>query len=107
MKVLLTQKQALSVAWEAKQLLGQPTEEEGGTGGVLPDTARDWLAALRLGEGVPFQYLVLDDRLLPAESIRFFYLDRNWTDAERHRHRHERRSPVLPGGALSIRIPVS
>jgi hypothetical protein len=88
-KVLLTQKQALSVAWEAKQLLGQPTEEEGGTGGVLPDTARDWLAALRLGEGVPFQYLVLDDRLLPAESIRFFYLDRNWTDA-------------LVAGALSV-----
>jgi hypothetical protein len=87
-KVLLTQKQALSVAWEAKQLLGQSTEE-GGTGGVLPDTARDWLAALRLGEGVPFQYLVLDDRLLPAESIRFFYLDRNWTDA-------------LVAGALSV-----
>jgi hypothetical protein len=87
-KVLLTQKQALSVAWEAKQLLGQ-SGEAGGTGGILPDTALNWLAALRLGEGVPFQYLVLDDRLLPAESIRFFYLDRNWTDA-------------LIAGALSV-----
>lgn len=88
MKVLLNEKQALSVAWEAKQLLGQPAEE-GGTGGILPETARNWLAALRLTEGVPFQYLVLDDRLLPAESIRFFYLDRNWTDA-------------LVAGALSV-----
>jgi hypothetical protein len=87
-KVLLTQKQALSVAWEAKQLLGQSGEADE-TGGILPDTASHWLAALRLGEGVPFQYLVLDDRLLPAESIRFFYLDRNWTDA-------------LIAGALSV-----
>jgi hypothetical protein len=30
--------------------------------------------------GVPFDYLVPDARLLPDESIRFFYLDRSWTD---------------------------
>jgi hypothetical protein len=71
MKVLLTRQQALSAAWDAKALLGQ-SGEAGPTGGILPDTASDWLAALRLGEGVPFQHLVLDDRLLPAESIRFF-----------------------------------
>jgi hypothetical protein len=29
---------------------------------------------------VPFEYLIPDPRLLPDESIRFFYLDRSWTD---------------------------
>jgi hypothetical protein len=86
-QVTLTGKDALSLGWEAKQLLTQPPAD-GGTG-LLPDGARDWLAALRLLEGVPFQDLVVDDRLLPPESIRFFYLDRNWTDA-------------LVAGALSV-----
>jgi hypothetical protein len=48
---------------------------------VLPDGARSWLAALRLLSGVPFQHLVPDERLLPQESVRFFYIDRGWTDA--------------------------
>jgi hypothetical protein len=39
-----------------------------------------FLSHLRLLVGVPFDYLVADDRLLPDESIRFFYLDRSWTD---------------------------
>ncbi|MFE9999691.1 hypothetical protein [Streptomyces avermitilis] len=46
-----------------------------------PDDVLDWLARLRLLEGVPFAYLVTDERLLPLESARFFFLDRNWTDA--------------------------
>ena len=29
---------------------------------------------------MPFHYLVPDARMLPAESVRFFYLDRTWTD---------------------------
>jgi hypothetical protein len=32
-------------------------------------------------EGVPFAHLIPDSELLPPESIRFFYLDREWTDA--------------------------
>jgi hypothetical protein len=32
-------------------------------------------------EGVPFANLVADSELLPAESIRWFYLDRRWSDA--------------------------
>jgi hypothetical protein len=55
----------------------------------LPEVVDDWLGRLRLLYGVPFSYLVPDARLLPAESIRFFYLDRNWTDR-------------LVDGALSI-----
>jgi hypothetical protein len=36
---------------------------------------------LRLLDGVPFAYLAADSQLLPKESIRWFYLDRRWTDA--------------------------
>ena len=36
---------------------------------------------LRLLDGVPFAYLVADTELLPMESIRWFYVDRRWTDA--------------------------
>ena len=46
----------------------------------LPDYATAFLAHLRLLVGVPFEYLIPDTRLLPDESIRFFYLDRSWTD---------------------------
>ncbi|WP_326639689.1 hypothetical protein OG884_33920 [Streptosporangium sp. NBC_01755] len=47
-----------------------------------PGQVVSWLARLRLLIGVPFPYLVVDDALLPPpESIRFFFLDRNWTDA--------------------------
>ncbi len=40
-----------------------------------------WLARLVLLYGVPFNNLVADERLLPRESIRFFYIDSNWIDA--------------------------
>jgi hypothetical protein len=48
---------------------------------IVPRELRQWLARLRLLEGVPFAYLAPDSALLPPESIRFFYLDRVWTDA--------------------------
>jgi hypothetical protein len=48
---------------------------------VVPGAIRRALAELRLLESVPFSYLVPDSSLLPPESIRFFYLDRSWTDA--------------------------
>jgi hypothetical protein len=48
---------------------------------VVPGELRRFLARLRLLNGVPFSYLVADASLLPLESIRFFYLDRAWTDA--------------------------
>ncbi|MCP4339365.1 MAG: hypothetical protein GY799_10865 [Desulfobulbaceae bacterium] len=46
----------------------------------LPAELAEWLGRLRLLYGVPFEYLVPEERLLPKESIRFFYLDRNWVD---------------------------
>lgn len=56
---------------------------------VVPGELRRFLARLRLLHGVPFSYLVPDAKLLPIESIRFFYIDRAWTDA-------------LTQGALSV-----
>ena len=46
----------------------------------MPPYMESFLSLLRLLVGVPFDYLVPDARLLPDESIRFFYLDRSWTD---------------------------
>lgn len=63
-----------------RQILASATSNSA-DGGKLPDEVRSWLARLRLLEGVPFAYLVPDAELLPPESIRFFYLDRAWTDA--------------------------
>ncbi len=48
---------------------------------AIPAHLRSWLVRLRLLEGVPFANLVADTELLPPESIRWFYLDRRWTDA--------------------------
>lgn len=44
----------------------------------LPDNLQSWLIKLSLLKGVPFNYLVPDEKMLPPESIRFFYLDPNW-----------------------------
>lgn len=41
----------------------------------------DFLARLRQLQGIPFVHLVPDARMLPAESIRFFYVDVNYLDA--------------------------
>jgi len=49
-------------------------------GQPLPASIVDWLTQLTLLYGVPFEYLVPDTRLLPAESLRFFYVDGNWQD---------------------------
>lgn len=48
---------------------------------LLPEEISKWLGRLRLLKGVPFNYLVPDERMLPPESIRFFYLDLNWIDS--------------------------
>lgn len=48
---------------------------------AIPAELRNWLVRLRLLEGVPFANLVAHSDLLPPESIRWFYLDRRWTDA--------------------------
>jgi hypothetical protein len=46
----------------------------------VPEDVSAWFKSLRNLEGVPFNYLVPDERMLPAESIRFFRVDRAWLD---------------------------
>lgn len=46
----------------------------------MPIYVAEWLARLRLLKGVPFRYLVPDEAMLPAESIRFFQIDQSWID---------------------------
>lgn len=53
------------------------------------DPIATWLSKLLLLYQIPFNYLVPDERMLPTESLRFFYLDNNWLGA-------------LLDGALSI-----
>ena len=59
------------------------------TAAPLPTSVSDWLFGLNKLEGVPFNYLVPEEELLPLESIRFFKLNKAWMYA-------------LQEGALSI-----
>jgi hypothetical protein len=47
----------------------------------IPDDLKNYAVSLRVLENVPFSYLVNDLDDFPSESIRFFRLDTNWTDA--------------------------
>lgn len=38
----------------------------------------DWFGALTRLQGIPFSYLVPDERMLPRNSLRFFMVDPNW-----------------------------
>jgi hypothetical protein len=58
------------------------------------DPVAVWLANLGLLYPVPFSHLVPDPRLLPVESIRFFYVDPDWIGA-------------LQAGACSIAVHTS
>lgn len=55
---------------------------------------QNWLAELCLLYGVPFTNLIPDARMLPPESLRFFYVDPNYVEA-------------LVSGALSIGLQSS
>ena len=74
----------LLVAPDIQALLAQELVEQLGP-------LATWLAQLRLLYGVPFAHLVPDERMLPAESLRFFHLDPAWTGA-------------LVDGALSVGV---
>jgi hypothetical protein len=69
----------LTKALDETALLGGSTGSSAGT--VAPEDILKLLARLRMLDGVPFNTLVPDSKLLPNESIRFFFLDRAWTDA--------------------------
>jgi hypothetical protein len=72
----------LEAAVAAKDYVDIVTDHDPDDGDhVVPGELRRFLARLRLLHDVPFSYLVPDADLLPIESIRFFYIDRAWTDA--------------------------
>ena len=58
-----------------------PRRAAAGSPPLLPGDVLAWFANLAVLEGVPFNYLVPDEHMLPPESIRFFHVDQNWIDA--------------------------
>lgn len=83
MKALINAELAIQAAVSAAQNYADIVTDRDPDDGehVVPGELRRFLARLRLLHGVPFSYLVPDAQLLPIESIRFFYIDRAWTDA--------------------------
>lgn len=57
-------------------LINPPSDETK----LIPDALKLWFQGLGLLQGIPFNYLVPDEDLLPPESIRFFCLDSVWVD---------------------------
>jgi hypothetical protein len=74
-------RQSLACAPVFESFLGARAEAVPSDPPPLPASVVDWFGRLGTLHGLPFNYLVPDERLLPTESIRFFYLDLNWMDA--------------------------
>ncbi|MBM7116092.1 hypothetical protein [Archangium primigenium] len=55
----------------------------------MPEAAAAWFQDLSVLRGLPFNYVIPDEKLLPAESLRFFWLDPVWVEC-------------LQDGALSV-----
>ncbi|MEM7572193.1 MAG: hypothetical protein AAF433_04815 [Bacteroidota bacterium] len=66
-----------------------PFQKEASEVPSLPEFIEHWLSNISLLKGVPFNYLVPHEEMLPKESLRYFYLDNNWVHS-------------LLDGALSI-----
>ncbi|MBI3260560.1 MAG: hypothetical protein HYZ54_13965 [Ignavibacteriae bacterium] len=47
----------------------------------IPTIVSNFISRLKLLYGIPFNYMVPDERMLPLESLRFFYIDTAWIDA--------------------------
>jgi hypothetical protein len=69
---------AESLNAEAKPGDGSAKQWQAATMKELPATVSDWLARRVLLYGVPFLYLVPDERMLPMPSMRFFRIDPLW-----------------------------
>lgn len=69
---------AQQLAQEEQQVSHLPFQKTPGEAQVLPDAISAGFERLRNLEGIPFNYLVPDERMLPVESIRFFRVDDRW-----------------------------
>jgi hypothetical protein len=90
-------------------MVGRPVATE------IPADLERWFADLALLRGVPFNYLVPDERMLPRESIRFFRVDREWIrclhdgalsvgrelPADHEREAEQREQPSAPHEAVT------
>jgi hypothetical protein len=76
----VAQVQRLLERRDVKAVLGRQTAAAMATNGPMRSVA-GWLGELRLLNGIPFAHLVPHAQMLPAESIRFFYVDPNYLDA--------------------------
>jgi hypothetical protein len=63
-----------------QQVLHLPFQSTTETNGDLSTAIANWFQDLELLKNVPFNYLVPDTRLLPPESLRFFWIDSYWVD---------------------------
>lgn len=64
-----------------RQILHLPLSGQAPSDAItMPEALATWFRDLELLKGVPFNYLVPDERLLPKESIRFFWVDAYWVD---------------------------
>jgi hypothetical protein len=67
------QQQIINPPFRSYQQVQQETD-------APPEAIADWFYNLEILRGIPFNYLLPDERLLPAESIRFFWVDSVWVD---------------------------
>lgn len=58
-----------------------PDEDSDSTNNDFPEDIKTRFEQLGLLSGIPFNYLVPDERMLPTESIRFFWLDGFWVES--------------------------
>ncbi len=72
-------------ALSAREQLDRIAERSAGAAAAAGEPAtgfmRDRLSALARLEGVPFDYLVPDARMLPGNALRLFHVDPDWVDA--------------------------
>ncbi len=92
-RLLALQSKTFSAAlfgWKRSQVQGLQAQAFRGKkdGGVdstsqavgLPSSVKEWFERIQLLEGIPLNYLIPDERMLPPAAIRFFSVDWYWLE---------------------------
>ncbi len=58
-----------------------PQQDNNSANNNFPEDIKTWFEQLGLLYNIPFNYLVPDEKMLPLESIRFFWLDWFWVES--------------------------
>ncbi len=80
---LLSDPDAVRSLHEGRERASSSDEDDASPEDDHKTNAQEWLGDLTLLQGVPFPYLLPDERALPKNSLRFFYVDKNWVRALR------------------------